>query len=305
MENSFVYKNNSFNNLFDLLCHIDINDVKALYDLFNQGDPAFCSFLKKEVPAIYADFFGRNRGEEMFFWKLCSFYLQKHPDNQTLIDLKKALKKEYEHNLAHPKRSKEFDVMSSFEKKYIDIEFGNEKTAVTKAVKFGSYHYYEDGTLDSILWYVLSENDEKMLLVSCYGVDVMPFNENNANNDFSTSSLAKWLKTDFYNTAFNTEEKRQVDVMPFILDDEQAAKYFTSNSERLLKPTPYAAKKGIPLFNNGSTWWWLATPGSMGNCAAYVNYNGKIKKYGEFVFIKSIAVRPAIVINKKHGNIKN
>lgn len=277
--------------------------MKHLYGLFEKDNEEFCSFIKSHVPEEYTEFSGERKNWAIFFLKLYSVCLKKHTENNIIKEIMINIKKEYEHELKQSSEQRESDISFFVEKKYIDIEFAKEKSSLKKTIKFGNYPFYEDGSLEPILWYVLSENNDKMLLVSCQALETMPFNENNDSNDFTTSSLSKWLKGYFYDTAFNKEEKQQVDVMPFILDEEQTNKYFSEDKARLLTPTPHAAKKGAPIFKNGSTWWWLATPGSMENCAAYVNYNGKIKKYGEFVFIGSIAVRPAIVINKKHDSL--
>ena len=297
MKTSFAYTQ-IFENIAEFLCCITVKNMRQLYNLFESGDEDFCSFIKTHAPKVYDEYFGKKRHWAMFFWKLYSENIEKNPENKILKILIDKLKKAYEEELVSS-AEQEFDIVSSVEKRYIDIEFGKEKSEDRKTVKFGMYPFFEDGAPDSISWFVLSENDDKMLLVSCQGIDTKPFNETSDNNNFNSSSLSKWLKEDFYSVAFNAEEKNIIDVMPFILDADQAEKYFASNEERLLYPTPYAVNKGIPMFKNGSTWWWLATPGSMKNCAAYVNYNGKIKRYGDFVFIGSIAVRPAIVINKR------
>lgn len=282
----FNFKNTEFDSISELLKSIPADDMKQLYSMFLSGSGAFCDFLESEKPEFFKEFAGRTPGWAKFFRRLFALCIAEEPDNRILKIRLSNMEKAYEQEL---------------EKEAIQESYGSRKADGIERhlITFGTYPFYEDGTRRAVEWLVLDEDDDKMLIVSYRGLDAKAFNVDETDgNDFKSSSLAKWLATDFVKIAFSDDETRRIEKIPFLLNAAEVEKYFVENHDRLLFPTPYAVKRGISEFNTGSTWWWLATPGSISVCAAYVNYNGKIKLTGDFVSLESIAVRPAMVIRK-------
>ena len=81
-----------------------------------------------------------------------------------------------------------------------------------ESVKFGKYE--QDNDLDNgkedIEWIVLDKSDNKLLLLSKYILDNVPYNEKNGFVVWNDSTLRNWLNTNFYDLAFNAEEKKSI-----------------------------------------------------------------------------------------------
>ena len=184
--------------------------------------------------------------------------------------------------------------------------------------------YEQDNNLNTgtepIEWQVLDIGDDRMLLISKYVLDVQMFDDDWA--VWEKSYLRKWLREDFYNSAFSAKEKKRIietklknsdnylepdDVTAetkdtvFLLSVNEAVQYFGAdvgfeNPSRTAEPTAYAIARGVNA--NGSDaedlkcWWHLRSNGIHEGLVEQVNV------WGQFVDInKSDAdcgVRPAI-----------
>ncbi len=80
-------------------------------------------------------------------------------------------------------------------------------------VPFGHYPQTEEGTDDTpIEWLVLEvdkEND-RALLLSRYGLDAKPYNDEDKNITWQTCSLRTWLNGAFYHKAFSPKEQQAI-----------------------------------------------------------------------------------------------
>ena len=189
-------------------------------------------------------------------------------------------------------------------------------------VTFGRYE--QDGDADNgpepIEWIVLDEQDGRVLLLSRYGLDCVPYHSRRAIVTWEKSSLRHWLNREFLAATFDEGEcqavcKTRVDNSPaqgyrnysansgsdtmdmvFLLSYAEAWKYLPTNDERKTTSTAYAQANGAycsPV--NGHCWWWLRSNGNHGTCAANVHYDGKL---GDFlVHDPYAAVRPAIWVD--------
>lgn len=314
---TFCFKDEEFDTLRGLLIAISVPDMKRLYELFVNNDKNFCAFLFALKPALFECYKGRRPGWHKFFNKLYYACLEDFPSdellNMRLQNMEKAYEKELQEQAklelaeiqvpppVKPKATKPAAAVTKPSAPIVaDASFNPISDSKSKKIiAFGSYPFFEDGLKKPIEWIVLAENNSSMLLISDKGLDAQAYNENEGDNRFENSSLASWLAKDFADAAFNASEKSMLEKKPFILTAEEAVKYFKDDAKRTMTPTPYAVTRGVSEFKDGTSWWWLATPGSMSVSAAYVSYKGKVKKEGEFVVLKSIAVRPAIIIRKK------
>lgn len=188
-------------------------------------------------------------------------------------------------------------------------------------VLFGLYE--QDGNTSNgreiIEWQVLDEKDDRLLVISKYGLDAKPYNDAYEKTTWEQCSLRAWLNGDFLDTAFTDEAQERIiesDVPAgknpkystdsgndtkdkvFLLSIDEANKYFASDDARICQPTAYAVENGaFENDKNGACWWWLRSPGYSQYYAAYVNTDGVVYSYGLYVDYVRGAVRPALWIN--------
>ena len=185
-------------------------------------------------------------------------------------------------------------------------------------IPFGQYEQDNDlGTgKEPIEWQVLSVEPDRMLLLSQYGLDVIPYNTNNIKVTWESSSLRKWLNEDFFRSAFSPEEQAMIlQVLVknqdnpdydtpggnstkdrvFLLSLDDVNLYFRNNNARRCEATAYAKANGAAVSDvNGRSWWWLRSPGFAGYCAAYVGIGGNVIAFGDYVNLTDAVVRPAV-----------
>ena len=193
---------------------------------------------------------------------------------------------------------------------------------VGDTVTFG--HYEQDNQLsndaEEIEWIVLEIQNGKGLLLSKYLLDVKSYNTYQGVVTWETCTLRSWLNKEFLNSAFTAEEQTAILTSTvdnsknqgysgystdggnntqdkvFLLSYAEAWRYFTSDSARATKPTDYAVAQGAyQSISNGNCWWWLRSPGSNQNVAAYVGTDGS--RDSSYVSDGSNAIRPAFWLN--------
>ena len=155
----------------------------------------------------------------------------------------------------------------------------------------GNYH-------GPIEWRILNKNSNSLLVISEYGLDAKPFDRHIYTADWNKCSLKQWLNSDFYNKAFNSEEKSLIEKTPygkvFCLSKEEVREYFSSKSDRRCKPTQYTLSQRAYMYQ-GSCCWWLRSIGYFILSAAFVEADGGINSLnGDNVDDAHISVRPAM-----------
>ncbi len=192
-------------------------------------------------------------------------------------------------------------------------------------VYFGSYE--QDNNLangkEPICWRVLEVTEDSILLLSEYGLESKNINDSFTYMTWETCTLRKWLNSTFVNKAFSAYEQSAIidskittpdnkewgtkggnDTIDkvFLLSMEEAtnpaygfySKFYQASASRTVKNTEYATVyDGYTNKTNGNTCWWLRTPGSDGQFAAYFFTNGS-GTYSYFVGRRNDAVRPAL-----------
>ena len=195
-----------------------------------------------------------------------------------------------------------------------------ENTKLGDYVNFGAWE--QDGDLgngpEPITWFVLAEDDGRVLLWSDLVLDQMPYHEKKKEITWAECSLRAWLNETFYQDAFTANEKAMIpktvlqnvgnqasDVKGgadsedhvFILSLNEViafAAFNPSMSELYTYPTSYAVSRGIDVHEDWKTCcWWFRTPGIDGTSAAYCAMNGN-PLYSGSVDSKHYGVRPAI-----------
>ena len=191
-------------------------------------------------------------------------------------------------------------------------------------VTFGNYE--QDGNTgngaEPIEWLVLDKKDDRILVISRYGLDCQPYNTTYTKVTWETCTLRNWLNSEFYNTAFSDSEKASVITTTienpnnagygtqggnatsdnvFCLSIDEANRYFASDEARATKPTAYAVSRGVYASAStgwyaGNCYWWLRSPGNYQHRAADVYNYGSVTDGGDDVNYGSIADRPALWI---------
>ena len=176
-------------------------------------------------------------------------------------------------------------------------------------VKFGNYPQTSNGDIQPIEWQVLSKENNKMLVISKYGLDCKIFDSSSDN--WANSEIRNWLNGEFYNKAFNEKEKKSIkssnlsDVGTtdnvFLLSGDRHGNgevnwYFANNEGRRCKATEYAVKNGGYVADNGYSWWWLCSPvpniSDYVYCVVHVGFVGSSDVHND-----GRVVRPALWIN--------
>lgn len=200
-------------------------------------------------------------------------------------------------------------------------------------------HYEQDNNFENstenIEWIVLVAQGNRCLLLSKYGLDVLPYNKEKKSVTWETCSLRTWLNNDFLYLAFTPEERSAILLTEvdngysqcyakwnakggnstqdylYLLSYMEAANYFdlrndsnTDNIRAKCAPTAYAIQKGAyipPEVSIGTTEgkragsWWLRSPGSKQNTAAGVGGRGNLGY--DNVNTNDNAVRPCFWLN--------
>ena len=205
-------------------------------------------------------------------------------------------------------------------------------------ITFGHYEQDNDKSngQEPIEWQVLDfdEANNKVLLISRYGLDAISYHSNDTNITWEECSLRDWLNNDFWDTAFTFKEQNSILVTDvdnsveqgysawgsyygentqdqvFLLSYAEASRYFgtnlddkTNNMNSRISPTAYAIAQGAYTSSNELTkegdptgYWWLRSPGIFTSHVLMVNFDGSI--YESFSLWRTNAcVRPAIWLN--------
>lgn len=185
-------------------------------------------------------------------------------------------------------------------------------------VQFGEY-YCENGAVKSdIDWIVLEADDNSVLLISKYVLEVKKYNEAHISVTWETCDLRAFLNGEFYNGAFSpVEQKRIMEVTlenpdnssqgtiggnstvdrVFALSCEEAEKYLVGKDYSYGVPTRYVKNLGVYEDEEGGTgrcWYWLRSPGSSQSNAAKIEYDGSVSYRGSMIHYSKYGVRPAI-----------
>lgn len=215
------------------------------------------------------------------------------------------------------------------------VEKGTEAVEPFEIISFGCYEQDnnpENGK-EPIEWYVLAKEDGKALVISKYALDSQPYNTSMSDVIWETCSLRKWLNSTFINTAFSSDEQKNIldtDIVAeknyhysdnlgkhttdkvFSLSIDEAKKFFPNDESRKCVPTAYAKAQGTVYSLDYTTasgeatcFWWLRSNPDYGYSAARVNYDGSIPLSGQNVDCDNYCVRPAMWIDISDITINN
>lgn len=171
---------------------------------------------------------------------------------------------------------------------------------------------------EPIVWQILSVENNKAILISEYGLDVLPYhNEKYVDVTWESCTLRAWLNSDFYDTIFSEKEKAAIMNVElennnnpefgtiggnstkdnvFILSLNEVKQYLPNENTRRTTVTDYAKSKNAYIIPNGYCTWWLRSPGFKPFTALAVSV-GYISNYGNPVLLDYLAIRPSLWID--------
>lgn len=189
---------------------------------------------------------------------------------------------------------------------------------------FGQYE--QDNNIgngkETINWIVLKKEANKVLLLSEKVLDSQKFYQYNQGVTWEKSDLRAWLNDTFYNSAFNSIERKIIfksyltdkkysvwNVEPgpatydnvFCLSNNEIETNLTDYSKWRGMPTSYAVAQGCKTNADGmATAWWLRTPGwDKTSVCAVKSSDSSIDSVGYYVYREYVGVRPAIWIDTR------
>ncbi len=158
-----------------------------------------------------------------------------------------------------------------------------ENTKVGDYIDLGLYEQDNNSSSKEVLvWKVLAKEDNKLLLITEYVIDVKDYHSTKSLVSWENCSLRKWLNEDFKNNALTDEQKNIIikttlhtdcsgsdetlaqkyssttEDEIFILSSAELNKYFKNNKNSLAYPTEYAIGKNIKKIN--TCWYWCRNP---------------------------------------------
>ena len=201
-----------------------------------------------------------------------------------------------------------------------------------KAAKRGTYvilgAYEQDNDTsngkESVSWEVLDRKGNRVLLISTFALDHLPFDQTGEGNTWETCSLRNWLNGAFLDATFSSEERKLISTVTVTANkNPQYYKYnetigndtqdrvfllSTIEYETLIESRGYGAvSEGVATdyaIARGSTpdkyghysSWWLRTPGSASSCVCTYRVGSGLS-YGGSDICEGEDVRPALWID--------
>lgn len=183
-------------------------------------------------------------------------------------------------------------------------------------ITFGHYPQERTGKSLEIQWKVLKREHNRLLVISKYCLDKIPYHMNMVKTTWSECNLRTWFNGPFFQLAFTEEEQAMIPEVIvssdtnekykttggkettdhiFALSIQEAESCFSSDNDRIGYTTLYAQAQGF-YFGGKINCWWLRTPGVSLEFTALVGNSGSVGNYGYRVDHNEYAVRPAMWI---------
>ena len=190
------------------------------------------------------------------------------------------------------------------------------RAQVHDIVHFGHYPQSKTGEFLPIAWQVLAKENNRLLVVSQYCLDKLPFHLDYKKTSWAECDLRKWLNSTFFQLAFAPQEQARIPAVDveipdnekyktagcgttsdhiFVLSAQEAETLFASNEDRIGYTTLYAQVQGF-YFGGKINCWWLRTPGVSAEFTTLVGNSGSVGIYGYRVDHNEYAIRPAMWI---------
>ena len=117
-------------------------------------------------------------------------------------------------------------------------------------VRFG--HYEQDNNINNgpeeIEWIVVTTQENKALLLSKYVLDQVEFSTNTNGDVWETCTLRRWMNNDFYNAAFDNDEKAKI-VETNVVNNENPSSHVSSGNNTIDKVFALSVDEIYSYFN--------------------------------------------------------
>ncbi len=180
---------------------------------------------------------------------------------------------------------------------------------------------------EPVEWMVLAVENNRVLLLTRYGIELHLIHPYSANVTWSTCKMRSWLNSTLLHSMFSSAEQARIEYTLvsngrstgypfsqqynpqygpdtwdwiFLLSWQETQRYFPNEASRRCKATAYCAARGAKVMSNGYCWWWLRSPGYECNMALAINSEGKRVPGDQHVHNNNKntgLVRPAMWIN--------
>lgn len=198
-------------------------------------------------------------------------------------------------------------------------------------LSFGTYPQGASGEMQPIDWQVLAREDDRVLLISRYAIDAVPYNDTLTDVTWETCSLRKWLNDTFLKQAFSASQQSAVQTTLLDNSETQYIQFLTYSDvagsaetqdkvfllsfdeafyryrvDRSTAGTLYARKtKNVDTYTDygesqNKCRWWLRSPGRYGRSEAVaIYYNGimQVSDNDRPVNDAQVGVRPALWVD--------
>jgi hypothetical protein len=151
----------------------------------------------------------------------------------------------------------------------------------------------------------VDEQNKRALFITKNIIATMPYHSESVDVVWADCTLRKWLETDIYNhmptgiiniiaatklinannPEYGTNGGSDTTDKIFLLSIDEVNKYFSSDEER------------ISYAHGSAYYWWLRSPGALGNAAVLVHPDGSVNAIGNYVNSAYCGVRPALWLN--------
>lgn len=176
-------------------------------------------------------------------------------------------------------------------------------------ISFGRFVQEKGAAATALEWLVTAKEEDTLLLTAKQALTAQAFDHHQATAAWAEASLSSWLNGEFLTSTFNELERGFIAPAGasglgaiFLLDLDEAQRYFANNALRRATPTALAAELCTNMKNDGC-WWWLRSPGENNEGAAIVGAAGDIQSYlGHNCTDEGGGVRPSLRV---HFSVKN
>lgn len=188
-------------------------------------------------------------------------------------------------------------------------------------VVYGTYEQdaNDDNGNEPLKWTVLDKKGNKLLLISNYCIDKIPYHHTLTDITWEKCSLREWLNNEFISSAFSDIEKERIAKTRLTNNKNPnyiAPKPGKSTTDKVFTLSYYEAKyylktdelinvkatqkvKALQAYVNsesGNAWWWLRTPGAYNTSAMTNHFQKQFSAIGSQVNHESYTVRPCMWI---------
>lgn len=185
-------------------------------------------------------------------------------------------------------------------------------------VLFGNIEPYSYIISEKNRWIVLDKQDNKLLLLSQFGLGDIPYNDSKEDITWKDSTIRNWLNDNYYNKWFNQNEKELISETivlnygnkftgisagqdtkdkVFLLSYEELERY-KENSYTVMNYTPQIVDRKFRYNYISGADWYLRTPGEEKSKVLVVRTGAKsIDMVGRDVNSDNVCIRPAIWVS--------